>query len=84
MINKLKEIVGDVNVYQNEDMCKHTTFKVGGPADIFVKVNDTEELEFLSDKIYVLERGKLIAEGTPEEVAADEKVITSYLGKGIK
>jgi len=38
----------------------------------------------LSDKIYVLERGKLIAEGTPEEVAADEKVITSYLGKGIK
>lgn len=38
----------------------------------------------LSDKIYVLERGKLLAEGTPEEVVSDERVVTSYLGKGIK
>lgn len=31
----------------NEPMKKHTTFKIGGPADIFVKVNDTEELKFV-------------------------------------
>lgn len=38
----------------------------------------------LSDKIYVLERGKLIAGGTPKEVASDERVVTSYLGKGME
>lgn len=31
----------------NEPMKKHTTFKIGGPADIFIKVNDTEELKFV-------------------------------------
>ncbi len=38
----------------------------------------------LSDKIYVLERGKLIAQGTPEEVSINERVVTSYLGKGME
>lgn len=38
----------------------------------------------LSDVIYVLERGKVIASGTPEEVAADKRVISSYLGKGLE
>lgn len=37
----------------------------------------------LSDKIYVLERGKVIAEGKPGEVANNKKVIESYLGKGL-
>ena len=38
----------------------------------------------LSDVIYVLERGRVIANGTPAEVAADEHVISSYLGKGLE
>lgn len=35
----------------------------------------------LSDTVYVLDQGKLICKGTPEEVSENKQVIESYLGK---
>ena len=37
---QLQEIVKKNNVLKNEPMAKHTSFKVGGIADYFVKVTD--------------------------------------------
>ncbi len=45
--NKLIKKVDKDRVYLNEPMSKHTTFKIGGPADIFVKVETIDELKYV-------------------------------------
>jgi len=42
--NELYRIVGEQNVQIEEPMSKHTTFRIGGPAQFFVTPQTTEEL----------------------------------------
>ena len=43
--NELIKYIDKDRVLQNEPMSKHTTFKIGGPADIFIIINNLEELK---------------------------------------
>lgn len=43
-LNELKKIVRDDHILEREPMKKHTTFRVGGPADVLIQP-DTEELK---------------------------------------
>ncbi|MCK5130242.1 MAG: UDP-N-acetylmuramate dehydrogenase [Clostridiales bacterium] len=40
----LVEILGDDNVYLNEDMSKHSSFKTGGMADVFITPSSKEKI----------------------------------------
>ena len=44
MLEKLQKLLGEAKVFVNEAMASHTTFKIGGPADYFVKPETVEEL----------------------------------------
>jgi branched-chain amino acid transport system ATP-binding protein len=54
------------------------------PADITVLLieHDLDVVFRLADRISVLHLGKLLADGTPEQVRADEVVQQAYLGSG--
>ncbi|MBR1830726.1 MAG: UDP-N-acetylmuramate dehydrogenase [Atopobiaceae bacterium] len=41
---RLRQIVGEDNVLVDEPMKEHTTFKIGGPADLFVTPDDQDEI----------------------------------------
>ena len=61
-MKELESILGSENVKYNEPMSKHTTFKVGGIADIFITVDSKEKLlktlEMLKDeKITIVGNG---------------------------
>lgn len=43
----LQEKMPNLEIKQNEDMAKHTSFKVGGKADIWIKIKTIEELKYI-------------------------------------
>ena len=53
-----------------------------GPTMIIIE-HKLAELMKIVDRVLVLDFGELIADGTPEEIVKDEKVIESYIGGGV-
>ncbi|HUT21782.1 MAG TPA: UDP-N-acetylmuramate dehydrogenase [Candidatus Bipolaricaulota bacterium] len=43
-MNNIKELLPDIEILENEPMSRHTTFKVGGPAEYFCEVNNKADL----------------------------------------
>lgn len=45
--SQMLEFLSEEQIYLNEPMSKHTSFKIGGPADMFVKPKNIDELKNL-------------------------------------
>ena len=51
IIAYLKDIVSEENIYIDEPMSRHTTFRTGGPASLFISPGNQEELERCADLV---------------------------------
>ena len=68
--NELKELLPEAELLCNEPMCKHTTFRIGGEADVFIRITGEEQLrtlvlELVKRKIpyYVIGKGSNLLVG---------------------
>lgn len=51
LIDALRAIVSEENIHTNEEMSRHTTFRTGGPATLFIQPNSFEELQSIIQEI---------------------------------
>ena len=78
----LDEPAAGMNPHETKEL-ERLILKIRESFDISVMLieHDMKMVMSMSDRIYVLDYGRMIADGTPEEIAANPDVIKAYLGE---
>ena len=78
----LDEIVAGMNREEKEDIARFTLdIRDEFGISVLMIEHDMQVVMDLSDRVYVLDFGCLIAEGTPQQVASNPAVLAAYLGE---
>jgi branched-chain amino acid transport system ATP-binding protein len=72
--------MGDQETYEITQLIRR--LHRGSNFSIVLIEHDMRVVFHLADRITVLDQGKLLADGTPQEIATNEAVQAAYLGKG--
>ncbi|MGO5074046.1 ABC transporter ATP-binding protein [Clostridium sporogenes] len=81
----LDEPAAGMNNYEKRDLKNLiNTLREDFNITVLIIEHDMGVIMELCDRILVLDYGKKIAEGSPEEISNDDNVIKAYMGKGIK
>ena len=79
----LDEPAAGMNPQETDDLAEFICrIKAAFHLSVFVIEHHMDLIMSISDRIYVLNFGKLIAQGTPEEIQNNQIVIDAYLGTG--
>ena len=76
----LDEPAAGMNPAESEALLRFIRHLKGIGYTVLLIEHDMNVVMNVSDRIYVLDHGKLIAEGLPEEIASNQAVIDAYLG----
>jgi branched-chain amino acid transport system ATP-binding protein len=76
----LDEPAAGMNPAETEELLQFIRDLKNRGFTIFLIEHDMRVVMNISDRIYVLDHGKLIAHGTPNEIINNERVIEAYLG----
>jgi branched-chain amino acid transport system ATP-binding protein len=78
----LDEVLAGLNPSEVRDMIPIVRQIRDDGVTILIVEHVMQAVMSLCDGVYVLAQGRIIASGTPDEVARDERVVEAYLGHG--
>lgn len=76
----LDEPLAGVTPPVREEMIGHIRAFVGGGGVVVLVEHDLPRVMRVADHVVVLDRGRVLAQGAPDVVTADERVLQAYLG----